>query len=86
VRYPHNAPPHNAPLDRKSPSVDNTSRINAGRASAGSYGAHMPKRKSTQRKAPRSQRRARPRVRTPTPSAEERHRLVIEAVAEGIYE
>src|SRR6266446_10785028 len=46
----------------------------------------MSKRRTTQHKAPPPRRRSRPRVRTPTASAEERYRLVIEAVAEGIYE
>jgi PAS domain S-box-containing protein len=46
----------------------------------------MPKRRTTQPKGPPPPRRRRPRVRTPTASAEERYRLVIEAVAEGIYE
>jgi PAS domain S-box-containing protein len=46
----------------------------------------MPKRRPTQHKASPPERRSRPHVRTLTPNAEERYRLVIEAVAEGIYE
>jgi PAS domain S-box-containing protein len=46
----------------------------------------MLKRRTTQTKAPRPQRRDRPPVGTPSPSAEQRYRMTIEAVAEGIYE
>src|SRR5947209_5323867 len=46
----------------------------------------MAKRKTTRHKAPRSAKPARPSGRTPAPSIEERYRLVIEGVAEGVYE
>src|SRR5947209_19214783 len=46
----------------------------------------MPKRQTTRRKVPRPPKRTRLTARASTPSIEELHRLVIEAVAEGIYE
>jgi len=46
----------------------------------------MPKRQTTRRKVPRSPKQTRLTARALTPSIEELHRLVIEAVAEGIYE
>jgi PAS domain S-box-containing protein len=46
----------------------------------------MSKTKAMRGKVPRSPNQARPTTRAPTPSIEERYRLVIEAVAEGIYE
>jgi PAS domain S-box-containing protein len=46
----------------------------------------MPKRQTTRRRVPRPPQRTRLTAAASTPSIEQPHRLVIEAIAEGVYE
>jgi PAS domain S-box-containing protein len=88
----HTPPSHTA-LDPMRRCADNTTHWGLVRGKAATCGRHMPKRQATSRKLARPAKRSRhvaraakPKVEASSPSIEELHRLVIEAVAEGIYE